>query len=129
MVADRSAATLIPILERHIIPGTTVVSDSWAAYDKIDNWKRVSPWLHLSVNHHEGFVNRENGAHTQQIERLWREFKEKKKRQQGIRRCRAEQYSGEFLMRNQWKVRGLDPLQGTIQLFSVSPWDKVRSMQ
>ena len=32
-VSDRSAATLIPIIKRWILPGTTILSDCWKAYN------------------------------------------------------------------------------------------------
>src|SRR3954465_8321067 len=35
-VPDRSAATLEPLIERYILPGTHVISDGWAAYANID---------------------------------------------------------------------------------------------
>ena len=126
VVPDRSAKTLMPILERHIAPGTLIVSDSWPAYNGITFWKGVSPWEHLTVNHHKEFVNSATGAHTQKIERLWREFKEKKKRGQGIRRVDGQSYSGEFVLRHQWKVAGIDRLEGAARPFSETQWDMIR---
>jgi len=35
-VSDRSAATLIPIIKRWILPGTTVLSDCWKAYSSLE---------------------------------------------------------------------------------------------
>ena len=34
-VEDRSAASLMPLILQYIRPGTTIVSDCWAAYNKI----------------------------------------------------------------------------------------------
>lgn len=54
-VADRSAATLLPILQEYVLPGSTVMSDCWAAYGGID--KLPEGYEHLKVNHKLNFVN------------------------------------------------------------------------
>ncbi len=35
VVNDRTAATLIPIIQSHVRPGTTIYSDEWSAYSRI----------------------------------------------------------------------------------------------
>ncbi len=63
-VSDRSAATLVPIILEFIKPGTTVISDEWRAYSRI-NMLNMS---HDTVNHSVNFVDPQSGAHTQNIE-------------------------------------------------------------
>lgn len=66
---DRSAACLIPIIKRYVLPGSIIVSDKWAAYRTLS----AEGYTHWNVNHSEEFVSSVNPeCHTQNIERLWR---------------------------------------------------------
>ena len=46
-VLDRSAATLLPLIQQHILPGTTVLSDEWRSYRRIPTLGMA----HETVNH------------------------------------------------------------------------------
>ena len=48
----------------HVLPGTTVISDCWKAYDCLSE----EGYHHLSVNHSLNFVDPDTGAHTNTIE-------------------------------------------------------------
>ena len=72
---DRSAATLIPIIEQYIKPGTTILSDEWATYHSIPN----TSITHLTVNHSIQFVVPATDIHTQTIESTWGQAKKKMK--------------------------------------------------
>jgi len=37
LVAERDAATLLPIIQRVVVPGTTIWSDEWAAYGQLSS--------------------------------------------------------------------------------------------
>ena len=63
-VGDRTAATLLPIIQNAIRPGTTM-SDMWRAYGGI----AAMGFQHLTVNHQLNFVDPVTGAHTQTVER------------------------------------------------------------
>ena len=63
-VDDRSAATLIPLINQYICAGTTVISDQWAAYNQLN----PGTFPYLTVNHSENFVDPNTLAHTQTIE-------------------------------------------------------------
>lgn len=47
VVEDRSANTLIPIINKYILPGTTILSDCWKAYSSIES----DGYQQLTVNH------------------------------------------------------------------------------
>ena len=64
-VPDRSAATLLSIIQNSIRPGTTIMSDLWRAYGGIPALQGMG-FQHLTVNHS---VDPQTGAHTQNVER------------------------------------------------------------
>ena len=49
VVPRRDAATLLPIIQQHLHPGTEVHSDEWAAYRQVQQLPPVTQ--HLTVNH------------------------------------------------------------------------------
>jgi len=61
---DRSADTLMAIIDARIEPGTTVISDCWGAYRDLD----AQGYTHRAVNHSTGFIDQRTGANTNRIE-------------------------------------------------------------
>lgn len=100
-VQNRDSATLFPILQKHVRPGTTVMSDSWAAYKKIHDDLGFD---HQMVNHSLNFVDPLTGAHTQRIESAWSQVK-RMMRRQGVMGTSPElfpTYLAEFLWRRKF---------------------------
>jgi hypothetical protein len=65
-VLNGRAKTLLPIINSHILPETTIISACWAAYSRISE---TDTFLHKTVNHSYNFVNPlDMNVHTQNIE-------------------------------------------------------------
>ena len=79
VVDDRSAATLIPIIQRYIRPGTLIipVSDEWRAYSTLSSLG----YTHQTVNHSQNFVDPSTGAHFNSVEGYWSCVKRQMRRQ------------------------------------------------
>jgi hypothetical protein len=67
LVPARDAATLIPIIQQNILPGTTIWSDEWAAYNGLGGLG----YVHQTVNHSQMYVDPVTGCHTNNIESRW----------------------------------------------------------
>ena len=72
-VPDRSAQTLLPIMQQHLRNGTIVHNDQWRAYSRVQQLPSVAQ--HGTVNHSLNFVDPTTGVHTQNIESCWNRVK------------------------------------------------------
>lgn len=97
MVPRRDAATLLPIIQQHVRPGTTIWSDEWAAYRNVQQLPSVTQ--HQTVNHSIEFVNPATGVQTQSIESYWNRVKTKFKRMKGVQETMLSSYLDEFMWR------------------------------
>ena len=97
IVNQRNAATLLPIIQAHIAPGTVVHSDEWAAYNHVATLPNVAS--HSTVNHSITFINPVTGTHTQNIESYWNRIKTKFKRMKGCHANQLPSYLDEFMWR------------------------------
>ena len=96
-VPSRGSDVLLEVIKTWIRPGTTVISDCWKAYDCLSS----EGFVHQNVNHSMNFVDPHSGAHTQNIERIWREVRG------GISRFSRNQnhmagYLAEFLFKRKY---------------------------
>ncbi|KAF0691177.1 DDE Tnp IS1595 domain-containing protein, partial [Aphis craccivora] len=70
-VECRDKDTLLAAITDWILPGTTIISDCWKSYDCLKD----NGYQHLTVNHSIQFKNPETGAHTNNVEGMWRHAK------------------------------------------------------
>ena len=99
MVPDRSAATLLPLVEQHIAPGSKIVSDKWPSYRGILGLQVEPKFKHTSVDHSRHFVDPETGACTNRVEAMWASCKHKFKQMCGVHESMLPGYLDEFLWR------------------------------
>ena len=95
VVAQRDAATLLPLIQQYTKPGTTVWSDEWSAYHNVSTLPNVSS--HQTVNHSLHFKDPVTGVHTEHIESYWSRVKTKLKRMKGCHRHQLASYLDEFM--------------------------------
>ena len=69
VVQRRDSKTLLPIIIRHYLPGTEIISDEWRSYRRIR--KLGLKYKHYTVNHSKNFVDPDTKKHIQLIECLW----------------------------------------------------------
>ena len=107
LVDSRDAATLLPIIQAHVHPGTIIWSDCWAAYNNVHLLPPVQS--HSSVNHSIEFVD-SSGVHTNHIESYWNRVKIKIKRMRGCHRSMLTSYLDEFMWRERYGKTSEDVL-------------------
>lgn len=93
-VENRTPETLIGIVKRYVLPGTTIMTDCWKGYDSLEDFG----YRHLTVNRSKNFVNPRTGAHTQTIQRLWVEVR-RHVSSAGFRQEELSDYLADFIFR------------------------------
>ena len=73
VILNKAAATLIPIIQNYIKPGSTIHTDELLSY----SWLGTLGYVHQTVNHSTNFVDPITGGYTQNIEGSWAHSKSK----------------------------------------------------
>lgn len=81
-VPSRDAATLLPIIQHWVAPGSIIWTDRWAAYAQLPNIPGMQ-YVHQTVNHTANFVDPVTGACTNRVEAMWARAKAKFHASQG----------------------------------------------
>ena len=100
LVQRRDAATLLPIIQQHTLPGTTIWSDDWAAYRRVASLPGVSS--HEVVNHSLNFIDSITGVQTQAVESYWNRVKRKFKKMMGVSADQLALHLDEFMWRERY---------------------------
>ena len=120
-VAQRDAATLIPIIQQYIrfviyndavhIGCNTHNSNEWRAYSQLSSLG----YQHETVKHSENFVDPTTGAHTQTIERVWGLCKSMMRKQRTMHSRLFDTYLQEYVWRKQFDTIGSNAFSNIIQ--------------
>ena len=78
IIPDASGKTLIPIIEKKVIPDSIVYSDCWKGYNALD----ISEFKHMRINHSKLFADKQN--HINGIENFWNQAKRHMRKFNGI---------------------------------------------
>lgn len=105
VVARRDAATLLPIIQRCLLPRTEVHTDDWAAYNRLATLPNVA--AHHVVVHAYNFVDPRTSVHTQEAESAWAQLKLGRNRRKGVRRDDLQSYLDGQMWR-QWRGSSFD---------------------
>ena len=108
-IPDASSATLMPIIERKVVPDSIVYSDSWKGYNVLD----VSDFHHFRINHSELFAD--NRTHINGIENFWNQAKRHMRKFNGVPKA----HFGLFLKECEWRFNNSDP---SAQLSQLRQW-------
>ena len=112
IVPDRRAQTLLPIIQSHVNPGSTVYSDQWSAYSNVSSLRNVAS--HSTVNHSLHFVEPTTGVHTQHVESYWSQVKRKFKRMKGCHAPQLPSYLDEYMWRERFGKTASDAFENII---------------
>ncbi len=106
IIPDASGTTLIPIIEKKVIPDSIVYSDCWKGYNVLD----VSDFKHYRINHSKLFADRQN--HINGIENFWNQAKRHLRKFNGV----PKDNFGLFLKECEWRFNTPSPKHQLTQL-------------
>ena len=109
VIPDAKGDTLVPIIERKVVPDSIVYSDSWRGYNALD----VSSFKHFRINHSVLFADAHN--HINGIENFWNQAKRHMRKFNGV----PKEHFGLFLKECEWRFNNPDPKR---QLSQLKQW-------
>ena len=109
IIADASGSTLLPIIERKVIPDSIVYSDCWRGYNVLD----VAGFKHYRINHSKLFADKKN--HINGIENFWNQAKRHMRKFNGVPKSHFEL----FLKECEWRFNNPEP---KLQLAQLKQW-------
>lgn len=100
IIPDVSATTLIPIIERKIIPDSIIYPDCWRGYNASD----VSDFKHHRIHHSKNFADKRN--HINGIKSFWSQAKHHIQNSKRVPKTNFEL----FLKECEWRFNNSDPI-------------------
>jgi transposase len=111
VIPDAKAATLMPIIQRKVVPDSIVYSDCLPSYNALD----VSEFKHYRINHSKLFADKKN--HINGIENFWNQAKRHMRKFNGVPR----EHFPLFLKECEWRFNNPNP---QTQLKQLKQWTK-----
>lgn len=93
LIEDKSASTILPIINRHVRFHSTIHTDEAKVYHVLS---RDNNYIHKSIIHKYNFVDYENSVHTQNIESYNNKVKLRIKAMKGIKSANRKNFLFEF---------------------------------
>jgi hypothetical protein len=112
LVDSRDADTLLPLVREWCAPGTRIISDGWAAYNRLNE----IGFEHHVVIHEQHFVDPETGLHTNNVEAYWQRCKRQFKRMYGTSRALLPSHVDQLLWRERFGKSFSDRWNNTLDL-------------
>lgn len=109
IIQDAKATTLVPIIQKKVIPDSIVYSDCWRGYNTLD----VTDFKHYRINHSKLFADKRN--HINGIENFWNQAKRHMRKFNGI----PKENFWLFLKECEWRFNNPNP---KIQLSQIRQW-------
>ena len=109
IIPDASGASLLPIIERKVIPDSIVYSDCWRGYNVLD----VSGFKHYRMNHSKLFADKQN--HINGIENFCNQDKRRMRKFNSVPKA----HFGLFLKECKWRFNNPSP---QAQLKQLKQW-------
>ena len=78
VIPNAGSSTLLPIIERKVVPDSIVYSDAWHGYNALD----ISDFKHYRINHSTLFADKHN--HINGIENFWNQAKRHMRKFNGV---------------------------------------------
>ena len=109
IIQDAKATTLVPIIQKKVIPDSIVYSDCWKGYNTLD----VTDFKHYRINHSKLFADKRN--HINGIENFWNQAKRHMRKFNGI----PKENFWLFLKECEWRFNNPNP---KTQLSQIRQW-------
>jgi len=111
MIPDRTAATIIPIIEQVVRPRSIIHTDEARVYKTLRH-----NFEHSSVCHKYNFVDPFTGVHTQHVESYNNKIKNSIKNMRGIDEEKREDFLKEFMFLDQFKKTAFEQILELLNL-------------
>lgn len=111
IIPDAKSSTLMPIIQRKVIPDSIVYSDCWRGYNVLD----VSDFHHYRINHSKLFADKHN--HINGIENFWNQAKRHMRKFNGV----PKENFGLYLKECEWRFNYSDI---KLQIKKLKEWVK-----